>query len=460
MGMRAPSSESVALVGRLAPDFRLDCATVSGPARQVISLDDYRGRWLVLLFYPRDFSLVCPTELSALSHRYDELFEVGADVLAVSTDDLETHRRWLSTPRAEGGLGPIRFPLGSDPDGSATRTYHCCLDPQGIALRALFVIDPNGVIQYQVVHNINVGRRTDEILRVLTALQTGGLCAESWTPGLPTIDTRQLRMGAMVSHYRIERKLGDGGFASVYLAYDQTLRRNVALKLIRHTDGWTPNLLDEARAAAALNHPNVCTLYGVDDSEGMPMIVMEHLEGRPLTALVAEGPSGPERVGGIARQIAAGMTASHAAGVIHGDLKPANVFFTDSGTVKILDFGLAAQHRGSLWTDPTVAPDEEAWGRFAGTPSYMAPEQADGGPATAAGDVFSFGVLLYELLTGRRAFGGSSVLQVLSQVRACDPDSFAVQVDDPYAPLLRRMLVPDPRLRTITMRDIELEFAE
>ena len=336
------TTERTALVGHLAPDFHLACTQASGPARQTVTLADYRGRWLVLMFYPRDFSLVCPTELSAFSHRYDELFELGADVLAVSTDELDTHRRWLATPAAEGGLGAIRFPLGSDPDGSMTRAYYCCLDPQGIALRALFVIDPNGVVQYQVVHNLNVGRRTEEVLRVLLALQTGGLCAESRIPGRPHIDTRKLKAGATVSHYRIERKLGDGGFASVYLAHDQTLGRDVALKLIRRTEGWTPSLLDEARAAAALNHPNVCTVYGVDDSEGVPMIVMEHLDGRPLTALVADGPSEPDRVVDIGRQIAAGMTASHAAGVIHGDLKPANVFLADRGTIKILDFGLAA----------------------------------------------------------------------------------------------------------------------
>ena len=452
-GPERRTTERSALVGHPAPDFRLACTSASGPARQTVTLDDYRGRWLVLMFYPRDFSLVCPTELSALSHRYDELFELGANVLAVSTDELDTHRRWLATPPAEGGLGAIRFPLGSDPDGSVTRSFYCCLDPQGIALRALFVIDPNGVIQYQLVHNLNVGRRTEEVLRVLTALQTGGLCGESWTPGRPVIDTRQLRAGATVSHYRIERKLGDGGFASVYLAHDQTLGRAVALKLMRRTEGWTPSLLDEARAAATLNHPNVCTVYGVDDSEGVPMIVMEHLNGRPLAELVADGPSEPDRVVDIGRQIAAGMTASHAAGVIHGDLKPANVFLADGGTIKILDFGLAAQRGAALSSDPTAVPDGAARA-VAGTPSYMAPEQAEGGSASAASDVFAFGVLLYELLTAKRAFSGPNILQVLSQVRACDPEVFAVEVGKPFDTLLRQTLVPDPQRRTINMKDI------
>ena len=251
-GLEGRTTEQSALVGHLAPDFRLACTSASGPARQTITLDDYRGRWLVLMFYPRDFSLVCPTELSALSHRYDELFELGADVLAVSTDELDTHRRWLATPPAEGGIGAIRFPLGSDPDGSVTRSYYCCLDPQGIALRALFVIDPNGVVQYQLVHNLNVGRRTEEVLRVLTALQTGGLCGESWTPGRPVIDTRLLRAGAMVSHYRIERKLGDGGFASVYLAHDQTLGRDVALKLIRRTEGCSSPTAARSRSSTSV----------------------------------------------------------------------------------------------------------------------------------------------------------------------------------------------------------------
>ncbi|MDP7338543.1 MAG: redoxin domain-containing protein [Vicinamibacterales bacterium] len=114
---------------------------------------------------------MCPTELDAL----------GADVLAVSTDTIETHRRWLGTSAASGGVGPLRFPLGSDPLGAMSRAYQVCVELHGLALRGLFIIDPNSVVQYQVVHNMNVGRRTDEVIRVLTALQTGGLCGESWS---------------------------------------------------------------------------------------------------------------------------------------------------------------------------------------------------------------------------------------------------------------------------------------
>jgi len=436
------------LVGRPAPDFTLACTGGTRHSRRVLSLESYRGRWLILFFYPRDFSLICPTELSAMSARHGDLAGLGPEVLAVSTDSIESHERWIATPRAEGGLGAVSFPLASDSQGAVARAYGACLDSPRIALRGLFIIDPNAIVQYQVVHGLNVGRRTDEILRVVTALQGGGLCAENWVPGLDTIETQQLLPGTMVSHYRIERKLGDGGFATVYLAHDTVLDRKVALKILKRRKGWASSVLAEARAAAALSHPNVCTVFGVDDSEGIVAIVMEYLVGQPLSRLVAEASASAPRALQLARQIAAGLSAAHAGDVVHGDLKPANIFVTDEGVAKILDFGVARRLRVASSSDGTVSLECDACATVVGTPAYMSPERAEGAPASKPGDIFALGLTLYELLTGRQAFDGSNLLQVLAQARTPDVETLARAVPERFAHLLRSMLCRDPNERS------------
>ncbi len=441
------------LVGRPAAEFELSCTSGARHSRRLIRLQDFRNRWLILAFYPRDFSLVCPTELSAIGARFAEFAALGADVLAVSADSIESHERWIAAPRAEGGLGPISFPLASDPDGRTARQYGAWQEPPGVALRGLFVIDPNSVVQYQTVHNLNVGRRTDEVLRVLAALQSGGLCAENWAPGQGTLEIAQLKPGTVVSHYRIERTLGEGGFSTVYRAHDDVLDRKVALKILKRRQGWTPSVLREARAAAALNHQNVCTVFGIDDSEGIVMIVMEYLVGRPLEDLIAEGPAAPARVLELARQIARGMTAAHDAGIVHGDLKPANVFLTDDGVVKLLDFGLAARLRIVSSSQGTASLGTDECATVIGTPGYMSPEQADGGRASPASDVFAFGLILYELLTGKPAFDGSNILQILNEVRTLDPDTLADAVVEPLSAMLRCMLARNPTTR-MTMHEV------
>ena len=146
-GTCAMSEPTAPLIGRPAPDFQVDTTCGPGQAPRMRRLEDYRGRWLVLLFYPRDFSMICPTELSALSRRRSELEALGAEVLAVSTDTIETHCRWLGMSADAGGVGPLTFPLGSDPRGAMSRAYQVCMEPLGLALRGLFVIDPNSIIR-------------------------------------------------------------------------------------------------------------------------------------------------------------------------------------------------------------------------------------------------------------------------------------------------------------------------
>ncbi|HEY1598045.1 MAG TPA: protein kinase [Pirellulales bacterium] len=446
-----------AAVGSLAPDFDLPSTAAAGRSR----LADFRGRWLVLIFYPRDFSLVCPTELTAIGARIEEFTRRGCDALGISADTLESHQRWIGTPRAQGGLSGLGYPLASDVSGAACRDYGVFLETQHVALRGLFIIDPNSVLQYQVVHNLSVGRRTDEILRVLAALQTGGLCAENWSPGESTLDKpRSLGPGSVLSHYRIEEQIGSGAFASVFRAQDTTLHRSVALKVLKvGSPANAGAVLAEARAAAALNHVNVCTVYSVDDSEGVPVIAMEYLAGRPLSRVIEDGPLSAESCANLAQQIAAGMAAAHARGIVHGDLKPANIFVTDSGVVKLLDFGLSRREVRSATPDDTTDLLGISSGSLAGTPCYMSPEQANGERATIASDVFSLGTMLYEMFSGQRAFDGDNVLQVLNRIRHADAAALASQLPEPFAAIVRKALVHDPRERDATMQDIADELA-
>jgi alkyl hydroperoxide reductase subunit AhpC len=441
----------------LAPDFHLPSTRAAGQEKPSVSLADFRGRWLVVMFYPRDFSLVCPTELTAMSRRIHEFRERGCEILAVSCDTLETHERWVRTPRAQGGLAGLTFALASDVGGTASRAYGVYLEYQHVALRGLFIIDPNGVLQYQVVHNVSVGRSTDEVLRVLAALQTGGLCPENWSQSSAPLDpTRELGPGSLISQYRIEEAVGSGSFAAVFRATDLTLQRPVALKVIKPGVARAPaTALAEARSAAALNHPNVCTIFGVDDSEGISMIAMEFLDGQPLSEKIKFGALRCEEAAEIARQVARGMAAAHSKGIIHGDLKPDNVIVTSEGVAKILDFSLArSMQRPADPEETLIAGMAHAGEGLFGTPSYMAPEQARGEPATPTSDIFSFGAMLYEMLMGRKAVPGENVLQVLRALNEVNTERLAADVPAQFAPILRVILAREPSARTLTMAEI------
>lgn len=172
-----------AKVGQPAPDFNMKTTADIKTLNSTASLKDYRGKWLILFFYPLDFTFVCPTEIIALSDRYDEIKELGAEVLGVSTDSVHSHRAWLNTPRSKNGIEGVKYPLAADMTKEVARSYGVLIEEEGIALRGLFIIDPEGVLQYSVVHNKNIGRSVDETLRVLEALQSGGLCAADWKPG-------------------------------------------------------------------------------------------------------------------------------------------------------------------------------------------------------------------------------------------------------------------------------------
>jgi eukaryotic-like serine/threonine-protein kinase len=445
-----------ARVGSRAPDFSLPCTRPTSAARERVTLDDYRDRWLILLFYPRDFSLVCPTELTALSARLDEFSSRDCEILGISTDSLDTHEKWIAAPVAAAGLGGLRFPLASDEEGLAAKAYGIFLPRQHMSLRGLFIIDPNGVLQYQVVHNLSVGRRSEEVLRVLDGLQTGGLCPENWVHGEATIDAaRTLGPQSVVSHYRIEAQIGSGSFGAVFRAADLMLERTVALKVIHpHGSVTVSSLLAEARAAAALNHPNICTVHAVDVFDGISMIVMEYLEGQALCKLVNGSGLPLEQAATIGAQIAHGMAVAHAHGVVHGDLKPGNIIVGPADVPKIMDFGLARRQSpdATLLTDRD-GNDDSTRG-LSGTPAYMSPEQAKGRPTGPASDVFSLGLILYEMLSGRQAIQAENIFDALRQIDEVDPDRFAAEVPEPFREIIAAALVRDPRDRQITMEQI------
>jgi peroxiredoxin 2/4 len=176
-----------AMVGQPAPDFDMASTKNLESLNENVKLSDYEGQWLVLLFYPLDFTFVCPTELTTFSDRYEDFQGIGADIIGVSTDSVFSHRAWINTPRDKGGVSDLKYPLAADSTKQVASDYGVLIADKGIALRGLFVIDPEGILRYKVIHDLNIGRSAEETLRVIQALQTGGLCQAEWKPGQETI---------------------------------------------------------------------------------------------------------------------------------------------------------------------------------------------------------------------------------------------------------------------------------
>ncbi len=176
------------LVQKPAPEFKGQA--VVGKAFKEIKLSDYKGKWVVFFFYPLDFTFVCPTEITAFDAQYKKFNALNAEIIGVSVDSHYTHLAWVNTPRKDGGVGDLKFPLLSDLSKNIARDYGVLLD-SGIALRGLFIINPKGVVQYTVVHDLGIGRNVEETLRVLAALQqvekTGEVCPANWKPGAETM---------------------------------------------------------------------------------------------------------------------------------------------------------------------------------------------------------------------------------------------------------------------------------
>jgi Tol biopolymer transport system component/predicted Ser/Thr protein kinase len=280
-------------------------------------------------------------------------------------------------------------------------------------------------------------------------------------------------LGRTLGHYAIVEKLGEGGMGAVYKALDTRLERYVALKILPAGQMSDPDrrrrFAQEAKSASALNHPNIVTIYDIGETEGVYYIAMEYVAGRPLEDLVG-GKGLPLREAlGLAIQIADGLGKAHAAGIVHRDLKPSNIMVTPDGLVKILDFGLAklvespvpAADQGATMTSPRSPATEE--GVILGTVSYMSPEQAAGKPVDARSDIFSFGSVLYEMLTGRRAFEGETKVSTLAAVIATDPAPPQTS-RGPLPPEVERVVMralrKDPQRRWQTMADLKVALQD
>jgi serine/threonine-protein kinase len=277
-----------------------------------------------------------------------------------------------------------------------------------------------------------------------------------------------------IAHYRILEKIGQGGMGEVYRASDTRLNRDVAIKVLPEIFANDAERMArfgrEAQVLASLNHPHIAAIHGIEESGGRRALVMELVEGETLAERLKRGALPLEEALEVARQIAEALEEAHERGIIHRDLKPANVKLTPSGSVKLLDFGLAKALEGDPGTSgaldfsqsPTLQGMGTQAGMILGTAAYMSPEQARGHKADRRSDIWSFGALFYELLTGRPAFAGETVSDVLASVLKADPEWSALPAALPAAAgeLVRRCLVRDPKQRLQSIGDARIALAE
>src|SRR5580693_36030 len=285
-------------------------------------------------------------------------------------------------------------------------------------------------------------RRTDDPSLIETIAHPSGLAGISSTSAA---DEGRFIAGTLLGgRYRIIGLLGRGGMGEVYRATDLTLGQSVALKFLPEEASRNPRLLErfhgEVRVARQVSHPNVCRVYDIGEIEGMPFISMEYVDGEDLASLLTRiGRLPADKALETARKLCAGLAAAHDRGVIHRDLKPQNIMMNKRGEVVIMDFGLASVAGGLSGAEARN-----------GTPAYMAPEQLKGSEVTAKSDIYSLGLVLYEIFTGKKPFDAKSVRQLLEMQESITLPSMttsAADIDPLVEKVIRRCLDPDPAKR-------------
>ena len=281
-----------------------------------------------------------------------------------------------------------------------------------------------------------------------------------------------LAPGSRLGVYEVRELIGAGGMGEVYRGHDIKLNRSVALKILPDTFARDPDRIGrfrrEAQVLASLNHPNIGSIFGFEESDGIHALVLELVEGPTLADRIADGQLSLDEAMPIARQIAEALAAAHSQGIVHRDLKPANIKCRPDGTVKVLDFGLAKAVIGdmasaSVTLSPTMtSPALTQLGIILGTAAYMSPEQARGKPADKRSDIWAFGAVLYEMVTGKPAFAGDDVSYTLANILKTEPDWNALPAGTPSTIVraLRRCLEKDPNRRTHDISDARLDLEE
>jgi len=278
-------------------------------------------------------------------------------------------------------------------------------------------------------------------------------------------------VGKKVNQYQFLEKLGEGGMGAIYKAQDTRLNRFVAIKVLSASATGSPErrrrFIQEAQAASALNHPNIITIHDIISEGDAEFMVMEYVQGKTLADLVPKGGLRVPQVLKLALQMTDALQTAHSARIVHRDLKPGNIMVTESGLVKVLDFGLAKLTDNSPLTNTTTAPDDATRtigeapltveGSIIGTVSYMSPEQAQGQKIDSRSDVFSLGLVLYEMVTGTRAFSGDSALSTLSAILRDDPrpiPEITPDVPQQFEELINLCVRKSPDDRYQNMRDV------
>jgi TolB-like protein/Tfp pilus assembly protein PilF len=294
-----------------------------------------------------------------------------------------------------------------------------------------------------------------QIERLLDAHERAGGFLETPVVGQAVDVSRPLMTGRVIGHYEVRARLGVGGMGEVYEAYDQRLKRTVAVKLVPTGDARAQaRLWREAQHASGLNHPNICVVHEIGETEGLAYIVMEHVQGRPLGETIPEQGLPLEAALGYALQIAGALAHAHQHGIVHRDLKNANVMITPEGRVKVLDFGLARRLDDAR---TGTGPESSSWtvpGAIAGTLSYMAPEVLRGQRGDARSDVWAMGIVLHEMLTSERPFAGQTPFELSSAILSGPPRPLPSRVPAAVFAVVRRCLEKDPAARFPTAAEL------